>query len=655
MTAHLSLGFVLHQHQPVGNFDFVFEELFEKSYEPLISALERHPGVRLGLHYSGPLIDWLTLFRPEYLDRVAALVSVGQVEIVGGAYYEPILPAIVEDDRIGQLARMRDALAERFGAAPSGAWLPERVWEPGLPTALEQGGYDWTLVDDVHFMATGLPPESLHGWRLTEADGYTVGVFGSSTALRYTIPWHPVEDVIASFRQRAAEAPGSLVVMGDDGEKFGGWPTTYKLCWEDGWVDAFFAALERESSWLETVHLGEWRRQHAADGLVYLPSASYMEMGEWALPPQGQHALERAKTILQHANALDLHPFLRGAHWRNFLVRYPEANLLQKRAMQLSRDARAQRHAEALDHVWQAECNCPYWHGVFGGVYLENIRHANFGHLTRADALLFPGPQPPEIRDWDFDGQDEAGLRSDRHFTLIAPHRTGEIVQWDLRDAGWNMTHVVALRPEAYHAGIAADADAGDGSAHNIHGEVRIKDPRVLSHELRYDHGMRVAAQDTLLPPHAAKPDYRAHRGMQDAHTVRWTAEGQAAELTCAADGREYAKRITVGEQLEVTYRGEDNARLFSEWNLSFPQAPTFEHAEGLLRVQAGALALEAVHNAQDVWTDEVFSVSNTEAGLELASQGWCIVFGGSVGPNQRPFEIRWRRIEDREASDGKD
>lgn len=71
--------------------------------------------------------------------------------------------------------------------------------------------------------------------------------------------------------------------------------------------------------------------------------------------------------------------------------------------------------------------------------------------------------------------------------------------------------------------------------------------------------------------------------------------------------------------------------------------------------MQAGALALEAVHNAQDVWTDEVFSVSNTEAGLELASQGWCIVFGGSVGPNHRPFEIRWRRIEDREASDGKD
>ena len=45
MTAHIHLGLVFHQHQPVGNYDFVFEEFYAKSYEPLVACLERHPGV----------------------------------------------------------------------------------------------------------------------------------------------------------------------------------------------------------------------------------------------------------------------------------------------------------------------------------------------------------------------------------------------------------------------------------------------------------------------------------------------------------------------------------------------------------------------------------------------------------------------------------
>ena len=55
----ISLALVLHNHQPVGNFGWVLEEHHDSAYEPLIGALERHPGVRLGLHYTGPLLAWL--------------------------------------------------------------------------------------------------------------------------------------------------------------------------------------------------------------------------------------------------------------------------------------------------------------------------------------------------------------------------------------------------------------------------------------------------------------------------------------------------------------------------------------------------------------------------------------------------------------------
>ncbi len=71
----ISLALALHNHQPVGNFGWVFAEVYEQAYEPMVAALERHPGVRLSLHYTGPLLEWLRAERPEFIDRLRALVA----------------------------------------------------------------------------------------------------------------------------------------------------------------------------------------------------------------------------------------------------------------------------------------------------------------------------------------------------------------------------------------------------------------------------------------------------------------------------------------------------------------------------------------------------------------------------------------------------
>ena len=72
---HISLGLVFHNHQPVGQSDEVFEEIYENSYELMVAALERHPGVRVGLHYTGSLLDWLLEHKPDFIHRIRALVE----------------------------------------------------------------------------------------------------------------------------------------------------------------------------------------------------------------------------------------------------------------------------------------------------------------------------------------------------------------------------------------------------------------------------------------------------------------------------------------------------------------------------------------------------------------------------------------------------
>jgi 4-alpha-glucanotransferase len=644
MSAHIHVGLVFHMHQPVGNYGFVFEELYEKSYEPLLACLERHPGVKAGLHYSGPLLDWMLAERPEYLQRVRALVQRGQVEMLGGGYYEPVLPAISAADRVGQMVKMRTAVAELFGAEPTGMWLPERVWEPGLPESISAAGYSWTIVDDVHFEGAGFRAEDLAGWYLTESDGVPIGVFASSTRLRYLVPWGTVEDCIDFLRAAGDRQRASLVMMGDDGEKFGGWPTTYKHCWEDGWVDAFFSRLEAEAHWISTVKIGEWQASEPPAGLAYLPATSYMEMGEWSLPPAAQHDLEAAKKILREHGRDDLTRFVRGGHWRNFLARYPEVNLLHKRIMVLSRDAHQVGASEALDHLWQAECNCPFWHGVFGGVYLEHVRHANFGHTAVADALLHPGCVDPDVRDWDFDGRDEVCLRSERHAIVVAPEQGGAIEHWDLRQKGWHMTHTVARRPEAYHTGLSV-AEASE--VRSIHDTVRVKDPEALAHLGTYDRGMRLGAQETVLGQGATREDYHRERLAATPVVTSWEAAGQRIEmiLSCGAD--RLSKRLSVGSGLAVEMSVPARRTLFQEWNLSLPGGadggdPTFAFAPGKVEISTAIFRLCAAHSANEAWCERLYSVSNTEDGVELAPQGWCVVFRSEAGDGDGALSLEW-------------
>ena len=124
------LGLLFHSHQPVGNFPWVFQQVYEQSYLPMLEALERHPTVRLALHYTGSLLDWLEEAHPQFIQRVAALAQRNQVEIVSGGYYEPILPMIPDRDKIAQIHRLSERIERDFGVKPTGMWLAERVGQP---------------------------------------------------------------------------------------------------------------------------------------------------------------------------------------------------------------------------------------------------------------------------------------------------------------------------------------------------------------------------------------------------------------------------------------------------------------------------------------------------------------------------------------------
>jgi 4-alpha-glucanotransferase len=510
LTRRISLALTLHNHQPVGNFGWVIAETFDRAYLPMLEALERHPSVRVALHYTGPLLGWLRIERPDFLDRLAALAERNQVEIVGGGWYEPVLAALPERDRIGQLVRMADELQATFGRRPRGAWLAERVWEPDLPTALVSAGYDWTVLDDAHFRAAAIPEDDLWGSYTTDDQGKVLTVFGTEQGLRYRIPFADVADVIGYLRDHATDDGERLGTMGDDGEKFGAWPTTWEHCWGAGrWVERFFEALDANADWLSTVTPSDWNVGHRPVGRVYLPTGSYAEMGEWALPADEALAFGSA---LRRARA-EHRPearWLRGAIWRNFQIRYREINDIHKQMLATSDlvDALPSGPARdtARDHLYAGQSNDCYWHGLFGGIYLPDLRVSALARLIAAEDLVVgPVAAPARLQDVDLDGHEEIVLTDRGQFVTVKLEEGGGIARWDLRAARHPLAAVMRRRPEAYHETLRrfemAKMRGDNGSredglrdgghddataAASIHDIVKVKQEGLLDH-LRYD------------------------------------------------------------------------------------------------------------------------------------------------------------------------
>ncbi|MBI5267251.1 MAG: 4-alpha-glucanotransferase, partial [candidate division Zixibacteria bacterium] len=157
----LALG--IHNHQPVGNFDHVFEQAHHDAYLPFLQLVERFPNIHLSLHQSGILWKWQKQHHPDYFELVSRLTGRGQIDLLTGGFYEPILSSIPERDVRGQIAILSECLLKQFNVTCRGLWLTERIWEPHLPKVLAESGIRFLPVDDTHFIYAGFDYDQLTG------------------------------------------------------------------------------------------------------------------------------------------------------------------------------------------------------------------------------------------------------------------------------------------------------------------------------------------------------------------------------------------------------------------------------------------------------------------------------------------------------------
>jgi hypothetical protein len=644
-TAPIDFYCAFHLHQPVGNFGEVFESHIRDVYRPLLAHLAARPEWPVIVHVSGPLFEWCEQYDRALIDDLARLSAAGRTEFLLSGFYEPVLAALPREDRLQQVAWMREYLADRFGAHDTGLWLTERVWEPDLARDLADAGVRYAVVDDRHFLVSGHTRDTMQQRFRTEHDGRYLDLLPIDERLRYLIPFQSVANIVAHLRAERA-AGRRLAVFADDGEKFGGWPKTLEWVYGSGWMNGFLDAMVRlqDDGALRLVRGPQVLSDAPSGGLAYLTTASYHEMEEWSLPPElGLRHARLTSDIGETRMASEDNAFIRGAHWKHFLVKYPEANRAHKHALALSGLCRERGDPElARRAIGRAQCNDSLWHGVFGGLYLPWLREALWKNLAAAEAALRKGePLSMERRDLDGDGQEELWVHGEHVSVVVAPHRGGGVETYLLLAAGENAADALTRRIEAYHhaavkahraqdnAGTAASEaarasgnDTPRAGAASIH---ELEQANTLAQLPPADLDVRALLQIRVVTAALTEPAWRAAQyrpvatfaraslEVMDSRTTpesvhvamqgRGAHEGLLADLTVHADGTLV---------YEIDWRG-----------LGLP-------ADALVALEASLGARTATgvtcENASAQWRAPIESVAKSERGLERTVQGQAVL-----------------------------
>ncbi len=442
-----------HNHIPLGSTNEEFELTYQSKLKPLITSLYKFPKIPTVLHYSGVLLQWLEKHHPEFFMLLEELVNRKQVEILGGGFYEPLLPLLPLTDKIGQVEMLTTYLRKKIGKRPRGCWLPGMVWEQNLTGALQASGMDYIFLNETQFIAAGFKGSETQRPCITEDQGKTIIVY----------PIQNYEDIKneGEFKQylRSLVAP-----QGDDNDRivsFFPQDFTFLRNLEDTQEEAisrFFGVLAFMEDQIELTLPSRSLRTIKIYKKAYFPNSADPQTMYWAMDTERKKNFDTLRRLETQGLIPGATSFVFGAFPRQFLVRYPEANGIYSKMMythilinQLRGDKYRKRTAR--EELWKAQGCDGFWHIGNGGVYKNSLRKAMYRSLLEAEKISRErGIFTPSILafDFDLDGEREYLLQGAEINGYIKTEGAG-LIELDYLPKAWNYLDTFSRKRESYH------------------------------------------------------------------------------------------------------------------------------------------------------------------------------------------------------------
>jgi hypothetical protein len=465
------------------------------------------------------------------------------------------------------------------------------------------------------------------------------------------LPFSPANEVVSYLEGLAKEDGAPAAIYFDDIEKFGIWPETYNWVYERGWLTQFIEGV-LASAVIKTERYCDYHARAKTRGVVYLPTTSYIEMNEWTLPvPAAHHYADLVQASRSSGELERNKPFLRGGIWKNFMMRYPEANWMHKRMLGLSRRLHAlpkkKQTAEMLNALYESQANDAYWHGLFGGLYLPHLRRAVYNAIVKLEGLLdaVEPRQPKLLADIDLDGNDEVFLQNGVLQAVLRQDGSAGIGEFDAYRLNHNFADTLSMPQEHYHRKVHAQPSSQhqSGGIANPHERVDFKH-EISPEDMLVDKQQKLMFLDSfLIDAVVIKPEYVL---IENAGMIYGAAFGAALGA-----GKIRKSVVLDDTRLYVTYHfdgvGEGVFRVVV--NLAMPScdgpAGRFRAGDEILGGFGQLLQLTAmqrivledavlggkvklsVNQSVSLNSQPCFSVSQSEAGFEKIMQAVVLTF----------------------------
>lgn len=467
-----------HGHAPFGSSEEDLESAYQAQYKPFIASLYKYPKVPFVLHHSGVLLAWIEQRHPEYFMLLEELINRKQVEIIGGGFYEPMLPLLPLADRLGQIELLTTYLRKHFGKRPRGCWLPGLIWEQPLVATLQTCGMDYTFLESDQFSQAGLSGPDLERPCLTEDQGKIVTVFPLSRRLTETV----LKGDFDGFVQLVAEP------VSDGGERtatvfveglFNGKPGAEALFCD------FLERISRQESAFELSVPSRVLKAASVFSKAYFPSSAEKNVMYWAMSEERRKAFNEIADLGGDSADQLLASCLSGSLPRHFLIRYPEANGIYTKMLythilinQLRGDKYRKRAAR--EDLWKAQGCDGFWHIADGGIYRNRIRKSTYRSLidaekiTREKGVFIPSVIAVDI---NLDGEREFLLQGSE-LNAYVQNKGGSLFELDCLAKSWNYLDTMGRRRESYLEGdqILDELPRTAFADRLLHPEITLKD-----------------------------------------------------------------------------------------------------------------------------------------------------------------------------------
>ncbi len=398
------LVFGIHNFQPPGLPGSKYEEYYQQYYKKMLVLLNEYRDVPAVLHFSGTILEWMDTSHTEYLDLLSEMVKRKQIELLSGAFYDPILPLIPNSDKLGQIEKLTTYLRKHFGKKPRGCWITKMAWEPSLAYTLKNSGMDYTILNDNQLSREDWDLKDSYYSYITEDQGKAVTVFLNSSELTKLFISGQPEELVSRIKLIAESRENSVIVVFVPGESIGGENSEL--------FESFLRLLRRNRDWLVLQNPLLYLKTRVPKKRIYIPGINCDNSSGF---------------------------------FRYYLTQYPDINLIYSRMIHtniLVNQVRGDKYKKraARNELWKGQSNSVYWNAENGGIFFNRLRKSTYRSfleaekITRTDSGFIPSII---TLDFDMDGRKEF-LYQGKVLNAYVHQKSGAIIELDYLPSSWN-------------------------------------------------------------------------------------------------------------------------------------------------------------------------------------------------------------------------